>query len=214
MNWYYAKNGSQQGPISTEALKEKIASGEVSAADLAWREGLPDWAPAGTIEELKPAQPVATASTASADPVSTQPTTPYQTPASAPAPAPYQAPVPGQVPSAGLAIGSMVCGIVALLLCCVWIISVPLGIVAVVMGHVAASRIKAQPAQYGGAGMAKAGLITGYLAILLTIVYTVFIFVVVQNPDKWPLPPEVKEKLQEQREMRERIRHGEPVTNP
>ena len=51
-SWYYAKDGNQAGPIGTDELQGKLASGEVSQQDLVWREGMPNWQPAGTVAEL------------------------------------------------------------------------------------------------------------------------------------------------------------------
>lgn len=52
MQWYYSKNGTQLGPVSEGELLAKLASGEVSAADLVWKEGMADWRPAGNVAEL------------------------------------------------------------------------------------------------------------------------------------------------------------------
>lgn len=52
MQWYYSKNGTQLGPVSEGELLAKLASGEVSAADMVWKEGMADWRPAGKIAEL------------------------------------------------------------------------------------------------------------------------------------------------------------------
>ncbi len=52
MQWYYSKNGTQLGPVSEGELLAKVASGEVSAADLVWKEGMADWRPAGNVPEL------------------------------------------------------------------------------------------------------------------------------------------------------------------
>lgn len=169
MNWFYAKNGAQQGPLSTDELKSRIAMGEVGQDDLAWSEGMSDWTPVGQIPELKiqapvreetPAPPVA--ATTSYAP------SPYQSPTS-PAAAPV-AVAPGQAPAQGLAIGSMVCGILAFLGCCAWYLAGPLAVVAVVLGHIAISRNRANPAANGGKSMAKTGLILGYIALLAAIV--------------------------------------------
>lgn len=43
MNWYYAHNGSQQGPVSEQELSRLMMSGTLSASTLVWREGLADW---------------------------------------------------------------------------------------------------------------------------------------------------------------------------
>lgn len=86
MNWYYAKNGAQQGPLPTEELKTRIAMGEVSATDLAWREGMPDWLPVGQIAELKNQPPAMEAPEVSSSPAApaTSPT-PYSAPMASPA---------------------------------------------------------------------------------------------------------------------------------
>ena len=43
MNWYYALNGSQQGPVSEEQLVQLVSSGTINSTTLVWREGLPEW---------------------------------------------------------------------------------------------------------------------------------------------------------------------------
>jgi hypothetical protein len=44
------------------------------------------------------------------------------------------------------------------------------GIPAVICGHLARARARRSPGQYGGAGFALAGLITGYVAVVVTLV--------------------------------------------
>lgn len=45
MTWFYSKNGQQQGPISDQELVDQFKSGSISATDLVWKEGMPDWKP-------------------------------------------------------------------------------------------------------------------------------------------------------------------------
>lgn len=61
MQWYYSKNATQQGPVSIDELRTKLATGEVTGTDMVWREGMPDWRPASTMPELavSPAGPPA-----------------------------------------------------------------------------------------------------------------------------------------------------------
>ncbi|MFD0895150.1 CD225/dispanin family protein [Luteolibacter ambystomatis] len=124
MQWYYSKNGSQLGPISTEDIKAKLASSEIAATDLVWKEGMADWVPAGQVGELRSsvATPAAAPSleTPTASPAPVTPVTPYSPPAAA----------PGQAiqPSAGGEIPNYLWqSIVVTILCC-W----PLGIPAIV----------------------------------------------------------------------------------
>ena len=52
MEWYYAKNGKQEGPVSAESLQGMIVSGAVAPTDLIWREGMAEWIPAGQVAEF------------------------------------------------------------------------------------------------------------------------------------------------------------------
>tara|TARA_R110002049_G_scaffold239299_1_gene412394 strand:+ start:514 stop:1212 length:699 start_codon:yes stop_codon:yes gene_type:complete len=45
MNWHYALNGQQLGPISEGELSQLYTAGTVRNDTLVWREGLPDWQP-------------------------------------------------------------------------------------------------------------------------------------------------------------------------
>lgn len=178
MNWYYASNGTQKGPVPTEDLKSRIAMGEVSGTDLAWREGMSDWMPVGSIAELKAEVPQPREEAPA--PVSGYPSSAApQGPLSSPSPQPYMPPgsPAGTVlvpPSQGMAIASMICGIISLIFCCAWVISAPLALVAIVLGHMAISKTNADPKQYTGKGMARTGQITGYLGLLGAIIVAIF----------------------------------------
>jgi uncharacterized membrane protein len=50
--WYYAHGNQQHGPVSLDEIRILLASGRLTPADLAWREGLASWAPIRTISEL------------------------------------------------------------------------------------------------------------------------------------------------------------------
>ncbi len=210
MNWFYAKNGAQQGPLPTEELKTRIAMGEVSPTDLAWCEGMADWTPVGEIPQLKIEAPVREDAP---PPVAAAPS-PYQPPVSpAASPSPAQM-IPGQPPSQGMAIGSMVCGILAFIGCCAWYLAGPLALVAVVLGHIAIAKIKADPAANGGKGMARTGQILGYLGLIGAVIFAALsIWLATLSPQeqedlilKW-VPEEqrqeVLEKLKEEREKRQ-----------
>jgi hypothetical protein len=206
MNWFYAKNGSQQGPLSTEDMKSRIAMGEIGPDDLAWCEGMSDWMPIGQIPQLKIEPPVreeAPPPVGAAPPFSSAPS-PYQAPASpAGSPTPAQM-IPGRTPSQGLAIASMICGILAFIGCCVWYLSGPLALVAVVLGHIAISKVKANPEANGGKGMARTGLILGYLGLLGAVIFAALsIWISTLSPQqmedfilKW-VPEEQRQEVRE-----------------
>jgi len=112
--------------------------------------------------------------------VSAEPYAPVEqwTPPPAPEPAwqdqqvgsntPFQSPPAGAAgQSQGLAIASLVCGILSLL-CCNWFV---VGLAAVIMGFIARNKAKTDPANYTGAGMALGGLITGAVSLLIGVVF-------------------------------------------
>ena len=54
--WHYSKSGQQQGPVSSEQLKQLAASGQLQPSDLVWKEGMAQWAEARRMKGLFPAE--------------------------------------------------------------------------------------------------------------------------------------------------------------
>jgi len=70
--WYVGlPDGQREGPLPQAEMKRRIAAGDVTRADLVWRQGMAGWAAAGTVPEL------------------------FGTPAPSPGPAPAPSPAPG-----------------------------------------------------------------------------------------------------------------------
>jgi hypothetical protein len=155
--WYYGRADQQFGPIDEFTLRGKIASGEVPGDSLVWRDGMSDWQPLASVAELQGPAPQGI----------------YAPPATNPAYQgggyPYAPP-----PTCGLAIASLVCGIVSVLMCYFGALA---GIPAVICGHMALSRIAAAQNAMGGRGMAIAGLVTGYIGLGITVLFVGFILV-------------------------------------
>ena len=78
----------------------------------------------------------------------------------------------GPVQPKGLAITSMVLGIVGLVFCWVWWLGLPASIVGLILGIVALK--KGQPR-----GMALAGIITAGVALALAVIVTIIILILV-----------------------------------
>jgi len=55
MNWYYADQGRQAGPVEQTTLDELVRSGSLASSALVWTEGMADWKP---YYSLRPAVPV------------------------------------------------------------------------------------------------------------------------------------------------------------
>lgn len=69
----------------------------------------------------------------------------------------------------GVAIASMVCGIISIPCCCLWLFSVILAIAAIALGMIVISQ------KYAGKGMAIAGIVTGGVGFLLAMFWVLMI---------------------------------------
>ena len=99
-----------------------------------------------------------------------------------PSPGYSQQPVPYGLPDAQNAMLSMILGIVSLVLtpfCCFTgfglVIPLGLGIAASVLGFMARGKIAAAPGTLGGSGKALTGIITGLIAVGLSIILLIAI---------------------------------------
>lgn len=55
MNWYYAQNNQQKGPVSEDELRQLLESGALSMESLVWYKGLPRWTAAKELPNFKKA---------------------------------------------------------------------------------------------------------------------------------------------------------------
>ncbi len=140
-DWYYGENGGQLGPVDDQTLQAMVAQGRITAQTLVWREGMSNWQPYSTLALTE-------FQSANLGPSSFSPS--------------MYAPAP----NSGLAIASMVCGIVSLILCYVNAVA---AIPAIICGHMALKKINESELPMAGRGMAIAGLITGYLGLLFQL---------------------------------------------
>lgn len=69
-----------------------------------------------------------------------------------------------------LAIVSLVCGVLSICLC-----GLLTGIPAIITGYMAKNNIDANPGEYGGRGMAMAGMILGSISVVFSILYIIFV---------------------------------------
>src|SRR5262245_28275519 len=51
-NWYFAIGQDRHGPVTFDALRAMVASGQVPAMSLVWTEGMANWVPAASVPEL------------------------------------------------------------------------------------------------------------------------------------------------------------------
>ena len=152
------RSGQQLGTFSEDEVREGLKNGKFLPTDLGWHEGLADWQPLGSLAVLGGA------------------ISPVPAPSAAPTGAPVSAqhvmhPMGAAPQNSGLALASMICGIAAIPLdfCCY--VGIPFGIAAIICGHMAMSQIKKSPVPIEGKGMAIAGLICGYAALLIIVLF-------------------------------------------
>ena len=139
-------DGKEYGPISLEQFSQWAADGRVNPQTQVQSVDAPDWRPAATIPELKAVFTSLRSATSESPPSSISP------------------PASGQSQK-GLAVTSLVLGILSLV--CFGPFA---GIPAIICGHVSRKRSRLSPAQYGGSGLATAGLVLGYVGSALSVV--------------------------------------------
>ena len=163
MKIYISRDGQRLGPYTLQQINAGASFGSFTSSDLAWIEGWADWQPLSMVPGFVP-------------PVS--------------APSPYL-PILSQKdsitprtsttsrPRSGLSIFSLVCGIMSLF--CLGFIT---GIPAIICGHIARSKIKNDPTNYDGAGMALAGLIMGYVSTTIIFIAVLCLLIVLAQPSE------------------------------
>ena len=159
MQWYYADNGNQQVEVQEAELPQLVVTGKINASTLVWNSSMSDWQPANNA--LPQLFGGATAAASSTTP-SVAGSSPYSPPTAAQN---RTVAVEQPNPTHGLQIASLVCGILSIM--CFGPLT---GIPAVICGHIARSKHMALTQSKEGTGMALAGLILGYLGIVITII--------------------------------------------
>lgn len=165
MQIHIARDGKQLGPFSLEEINRQLAAGTLTLSDNAWYEGAAGWAPLSSVPGVAggAASGSAAIPAAIAPSAATVPTPPSN-------PAVPSAIVPA-APTEPLAIWSLVLSLVGLMgFCCGGPL---LGIAAVICGHLGLSKINANP-NLQGRGLALAGLIIGYFAVVSWVLYLIF----------------------------------------
>jgi len=165
MEWYYADEFDRQHLTADDRLPGLVAAGTIRPGTLLWNETLTNWVPA---IHLRPdlfgtsvVPPVLTADQ--------RRDIAYGGPG-------YPAAVP---PTDPMAITALVLGLLGLF--CFQ----PLGIGAVICGHIARKRAGESPVPTSSGGLALAGLICGYLALailaLIVLIYGVAILAAIAD---------------------------------
>ena len=136
---------TEYGQIGADVVRKWILQGRVTGQTSAQAEGSTEWKPLSQFAEFAPALAAKGAAPSLQPPV-------------APGALP---PALGAKPQSGLAITSMVLGIMSFVGC-----SIITGIPAIITGHIALNRTRKSPQQFGGGGLAVSGLALGYASLV------------------------------------------------
>src|SRR5207245_1540933 len=52
--WFYVVDNANKGPVDRDALIRRARDGRIQRATLVWKDGMKDWAEAGTLDFLYP----------------------------------------------------------------------------------------------------------------------------------------------------------------
>jgi hypothetical protein len=145
MQIHVARDGKELGVFSVEEINRQLAAGTLRLTDQAWYEGAAGWAALSTVSGVG-AAPASQAPQVSPAAVATTP-----------------AVMVPQRKTEQLAVLSLIFSILGVFgFCCGFFLMA--GIAGIVCGHIALSRIKANP-ELEGHGLAMAGVIIGYVAV-------------------------------------------------
>lgn len=151
------RGATSLGQFSDTEVREGLRSGRFVGTDLGWQEGMPSWKQLSQFSEFAADIPASS-------PAAASPTVP---PSQAGPPSIPPATVTGRR-TEPLAIWSLVLSLFSLA-CCGFVLGIP----GIICGHLALSKMQRDP-QLEGRGMAMAGLVIGYAAIALWLMYVVF----------------------------------------
>jgi hypothetical protein len=175
VQWYYARDGAQQGPVSEEELQRLAQSGALRPHDLVWRDGMAQWQPAQQATPFFPAAaavapPLPPQSGYAPPPPAAYPNQPgahyappgYGQPGAAPYPYPQAKPIGEDagmrmlipVGRSGWAIAAGYLGLFSVLGC--------VAPISIIISIIAIRDIKAHPDRHG-MGRAIFGLVMGIL---------------------------------------------------
>ena len=165
MGYYIANKGVQEGPFELTDLPQR----GLREDSLVWADGMPDWKRADAVPEVAallqpsaPAAPLESAPDAVLEPAPA-PIPPVYTPQQM---LPYQTPPAN--PNNGMAVASLVLGIVSYPISVLYCAGVIPALLAVIFGFIARGKIKRGETTVGG-GMALAGIILGFVQLGLIL---------------------------------------------
>ena len=150
--WHYHLDDQQYGPVTLVDLQRLVKSGRIQREDMVWKESFDDWVPAGNVGELRFPSPPGGRDYGSGRSTRSE----------------------VDAKTSGMAITSMVLGILSLL---TWCFGIVLGILAVIFGAVSLKAIRNSGGRLTGRGMGITGLTTGIISLVIWACLFALVFV-------------------------------------
>ncbi|HSJ02816.1 MAG: DUF4190 domain-containing protein [Verrucomicrobium sp.] len=146
MHYLVARDGQQLGQFTVEEIRSGLFDGKFLPNDLGWQEGQSDWTPLSQLfGQITPAARMK------------RPSGPQVPLAQSVAPNYHS-------PTNGLAVAALILGIICLFTAGL----VGIGaVITIILGHMALAKVRQSHGQLAGKGMAVAGLVMGYLSLVL-----------------------------------------------
>jgi len=154
--WRYEKNGQPSDPTSFDQIRTLAAQGIIQPDGLVWNDTLPNWIHARDVPGVVFPS--------------------VQEHSFHPSPRPVReasSERTGLTPLSQLAVASFVCGVVGVSS----VFFIPLGLLAVIFGHVSLYTRRVQSGELRGKGLAIAGLTVGWCCLLILPIVAYFVLV-------------------------------------
>lgn len=180
MEWFYANENDEQIPIAEEDLVKLVRQGVMKPDTLVWNESMSDWTACNKARPnlfqssfvKNPGEMITPTAPTSFSP---QAQAPVQVPGEPPPLIMATQRAPG--PADGLAIASMVCGIIGIVgALCSYGMLIPVSIAAVICGHIGRKKLSDMglPKEHG---QLTAGLVCGWIGVGLSILLLTLLIV-------------------------------------
>lgn len=169
MRFHVGRNGQQLGEFTEEEIRLGLAQGRFQHPDLVWKDGMPEWKPLAEVFGFAAAAALSAPMAADGGMVAALPIQ---------GPPGYAHVGVGVMPTSGLAIASLVLGVIALLSFFACFFGAVLGVPGAICGHMALSSIRLSGNQIQGKGMAIAGLCTSYASLGIALILVLVVVLV------------------------------------
>lgn len=173
--WFLAIKGVESGPMSSQEVVQKIATGVACPNDMGWQEELQDWEMLGQLPEFSNCFEQKSPPRADEYQASIEPDDVDRAPQSSKL---------GEQTTSLLAIGSLIAGVLSLPLIWVFFLSVPMGFIALIMGMFAYSNISQSEQKLNGKSIAIAGALIGVLAACVSVILATPLIIELLKPSQ------------------------------